>query len=305
MCGLFGFLRYGNDKINLDTLTESLAVEAAIRGTDATGVAYNDRGRLRVYKKPVSAYRMDFDLPNVRALVGHTRHATQGDIKHNYNNHPFLGRAGKAEFALAHNGVIINDTELRDTLNLPRTKIETDSYIAVQLIESKRVLDMSSLAYTAEKVHGSYSFSVLDKRNNIYLVKGDSPISILHFPERKLYVYASTVSILWKALVDTDLFKELKAGAYKEIPIKNGEILNLCSNGRIERGTFKYKDCDYYYDWRNYGIGSQSYFDSNMYIDDIKSLSGGFGYDETDIDDLLRQGYTPDEIAEYLYGVEV
>ena len=305
MCGLFGFLRYGNDKIDLDILTESLASEAAIRGTDATGIAYNDRGRLRVYKKPVSAYKMEFDLPNIKALVGHTRHATQGDIKHNYNNHPFLGRAGKAEFALAHNGVIINDTELRDILNLPKTKVETDSYIAVQLIESKHVLDMNSLAYMAEKVQGSYSFSVLDKRNNIYLVKGDSPLSILHFPERKLYVYASTASILWKALIDTDLFKELKIGAYEEIHINDGEIVKLCSNGRIERRTFQYIDCDYYYDWRNYGIGYQSYFDSSMYINDIKSLAGGFGYVEDDIDELLHQGYTPDEITEYLYGVEV
>ena len=63
-----------------------------------------------------------------------------------------------------------------------RTKIETDSYIAVQLIESKKELTKESLKYMAETVEGSYSFSLLDEKNNTYIVKGDSPISLLHFP---------------------------------------------------------------------------------------------------------------------------
>ena len=50
MCGLYGFLIYGNSKINRDTLTKSLAVEAAVRGKDSTGVAYNNNGHLAVYK---------------------------------------------------------------------------------------------------------------------------------------------------------------------------------------------------------------------------------------------------------------
>ncbi len=66
--------------------------------------------------------------------MGHTRLATQGDKENNYNNHPFYGKADKA-FAFAHNGVLYNDTVLRKSYNLPKTNIETDSYVAVQLIE--------------------------------------------------------------------------------------------------------------------------------------------------------------------------
>ena len=69
----------------------------------------------------------------------------------------------------------------------------------------------------AEEVEGSFSFSILDDRNNLYLVKGDSPISILHFPELKLYVYASTDEILYKALIDSPLFQRLKSGEGEEI----------------------------------------------------------------------------------------
>ena len=41
MCGLFGFVHYGKDKMkNLADLTNSLAEQATVRGTDATGIAY-------------------------------------------------------------------------------------------------------------------------------------------------------------------------------------------------------------------------------------------------------------------------
>ena len=73
-------------------------------------------------------------------MMGHTRMATQGNCRKNYNNHPFPGRAGGQAFALAHNGVLSNDDILRRKLALPETKIETDSYVAVQLIEYVFVL---------------------------------------------------------------------------------------------------------------------------------------------------------------------
>ncbi|MCI8403774.1 MAG: hypothetical protein HFE49_02605 [Clostridia bacterium] len=47
MCGLYGFLHYGNNTIrNLSNVTNSLAEEAAERDTDATGIAFNYKGQL-------------------------------------------------------------------------------------------------------------------------------------------------------------------------------------------------------------------------------------------------------------------
>ena len=37
--------------------------------------------------------------------------------------------------ALAHNGVLYNDKELRREQHLPLTSIETDTYVAVQLLK--------------------------------------------------------------------------------------------------------------------------------------------------------------------------
>ena len=115
MCGLFGFSRYGNEEIKgLSKLTNTLAVESAIRGTDATGIAFNNNGCLKIFKDSKSAYKIDFKHPDdVVALTGHTRHATQGSVKKNYNNHPFKGTYKGFNFALCHNGVLSNDKSLR------------------------------------------------------------------------------------------------------------------------------------------------------------------------------------------------
>lgn len=303
MCGLFGFLRYGDAKIDVSSLTEALAVQSTVRGTHAAGVAYNDNECIKIIKQPKSALHMDFRIPNVYALIGHTRHATQGAIERNYNNHPFGGRAGRSEFALAHNGVLMNDTALRESLRLPKTKIETDSYIAVQLIESKKKLNMKTIAYMAEQIQGSFSFSILDRHNNIYLIKGDSPLYILHFPKRNLYVYASTDEIVWKALINTELFADLKVAAYKTVQINEGDILKLYGNGRLEYGSFDNIGCfNYGCDWHSFGITKTN----DAYYDDLVSVASCMGITATEIDELLSYGLTYDEIEDYIYsGAEV
>ncbi|MBQ3461572.1 MAG: hypothetical protein IJH36_00425 [Clostridia bacterium] len=137
--------------------------------------------------------------------------------------------------------------------------------------------------------------------DNLYLVKGDSPLSIFHFPSRSAYVYASTLSILWKALVDTELFNELQRGEYEEIDIDNGEILKITSDGELEREKFKYDArTSFGLDWRR----GFNYADSmgDDYEDELKSVAPYFGFDEDDIETLLNDGYMPEEIEEILYG---
>ena len=209
MCGLFGFVHYGSDEIkNLSVLTNSLAKQSTVRGMDASGIAYLKNGNIQIQKEARSAYYLELKHhDNIRALIVHTRNATHGSAEKNYNNHPFFGKAGNTRFALAHNGVLWND---RASLHLPKTKIETDSYIAVQLIEQQKKLTFDSIRTMSETVMGSFSFSILDDENSLWLVKGDSPLSILHFKEKKIFVYASTDEILYKAIIDSLLFIDLK-----------------------------------------------------------------------------------------------
>ena len=154
-----------------------LATASETRGTDATGYALNTGDKLYVYKRPVPGHKLQFRLrDDTTVVMGHTRMTTQGDEAKNENNHPFLGSIAGRPFALAHNGVLWNDKDLRQELNVPKTKIETDSYIAVQLLESQASLDFASLKYIAEQVRGTFTFTVLTDTNELYFIRGDNPL---------------------------------------------------------------------------------------------------------------------------------
>ncbi len=305
MCGLFGFSKYGNEEIKgLSKLTTALAVESATRGTDSTGIAFNNANRyLQIIKDAKSAYKMDFKHPDsINALTGHTRNSTQGSCKKNYNNHPFKGTCKSFNFALCHNGVLSNDKSLRKELRLPKTKIETDSYIAVQLLGSQPRLDFDSIKYMAEKTEGSFSYTILDEKNNLYLVKGDSPLSILHFPKQKIYVYASTDEILYRALIDSPLFSALKKGKFETVEISEGDILKISPNGTIKKETFEYS----YYSGRNWwDYGYYSCFSglSNNSAEDeyLSELRAFAAYQGIDIDELLNNDFSLQEIEDYIY----
>lgn len=302
MCGLFGFVRYGTIIQNLSDITNSLAQQSAIRGTDATGIAFNEE-KLKIVKDGKSAYEMHFKHgDNICALIGHTRHSTQGRARKKCNNHPFPGKVSGLSFALAHNGVLSNDEILQKTLNLPKTKIETDSYIAAQLLMSGKKLDFDSLRYMAETVHGSFSFSILDGKDNLYLVKGDSPLHILHFPKSQIYVYASTEAILFKALVDTPLFREAKKGDYEELSVQEGEILKISPDGMEERSHFHFSN----YNMRNWwecGLYECQDDITAEYMNDLKLIASFQGVSSEDVDELIAEGVSLMEIEEYLYGM--
>ena len=161
MCGIFGFINYKSKSIkNLSNLTNLLAEESAVRGTDATGISFVSDDEICILKEAKSAYDISFKhSDSVKALIGHTRHSTQGSCKNNQNNHPFWGKCKNAEFALAHNGVLFNDTELKIKYDLSKTNIKTDSYVAVQLLERQNELTPDSIKFMAENVQGSFSFS--------------------------------------------------------------------------------------------------------------------------------------------------
>lgn len=240
MCALFGWLDYKGIvpyKI-LKKLTQTLANAAEERGTDAAGISYIRDGRVIIYKRPKPAHKLRFNVPDgTKAFMGHTRMATQGDKSQNFNNHPFSGTAGDTSFAFAHNGVLWNDRGLRNDKKLPDTHIRTDSYIAVQLIERQGKLNFDSLKSMAEDVRGSFTFTVLDEGNSLYIVKGSSPMCLVHFETPGLFVYASTESIMKKALKRVGIHKF----TFEKIEVIEGDILCINKTGEITRSEFEPK----------------------------------------------------------------
>lgn len=296
MCALFGWLDYKGIVSNklLKRLTQALANAAEERGTDASGIAYVKDGKVTIFKRPKPAHKIRFNISNgTKAVMGHTRMTTQGNEKFNYNNHPFYGHAD-IDFAFAHNGVLHNDKELRKEKNLPQTKIETDSYVAVQLIEQHSKLNFNSLKNMAEDVQGSFCFTVLDEKNNLYIVKGNNPMHLIHLEELGIYVYASTESIMKKALKKAG-FNKLK---FKILDIEEGDILEIDQNGTISCSEFEVKESFSYGKWFNWYDNFENEYSQQEEI--LLEMCGCYGVTEDDVLLLLDYGYSTEEVEDML-----
>lgn len=240
MCCLFGLYDYGGtlSAKQKNRMIAALAAASEVRGIDATGIAYCMNGHLSVYKRPLPAHWMRFRIPEqAAAVMGHTRMTTQGSEYRNYNNHPFSGKAGQP-FALAHNGVLTNDGLLRRQEKLPVSKIETDSFIIVQLLEQAGSIGFQTLRTASEQLAGSFTYMVLDGGGRLYIVRGNNPFCLYHWPEQGLYLYAST-----QAVLDAAVFKirKLLSGSMQKIPVEEGEILRLSPDGSRASETFSMK----------------------------------------------------------------
>ncbi len=306
MCAIFGVLDYKGNLTGVQRLrvVKALGTAAEVRGTDATGIAFFQRNQLCIQKAAKPAHKMKYRIPaQVRYIMGHTRMTTQGHASRNQNNHPFPGRVDGTTFALAHNGVLCNDRELRRSNRLPLTDIETDSYIAVQLIEQLNELTFYSLQKMAESVEGSFVFTVLDQDSNVYFVKGDNPLTIYHYPELGIYLYASTEMILvsaLRALGMEDLEPEV-------IEPDDGTILVIDRAGRQMWSRFEIEET-YAAVWMSpwemaYQRQQQQLMEDFRieYIRDLKEIAGSYGYAPEEIDSFLSAGYTAEEIEEMLY----
>ena len=296
MCSLFGIIDHQN-KITTrekNRILNTLARECEVRGTDATGIAYHFGGRLRIFKRPLPARKLRLRVPNnVNVIMGHTRMTTQGNEKFNQNNHPFPGSINGKTFALAHNGILWNDKILRQQENLPQTSVETDSYVAVQLLEQQNALDFASLKTMAETVEGSFVFTVLDSEDAIWFVVGDNPLCLFHYDGYTLY--ASTQDILVKAT------KRLRLGKPKSVQQpEEGEILRIDKHGCQTTDSFMPRTT-YPHWWRYSPCYGYPWDEDGRLHDELIAADKAMGVSEAEVQALLDYGCDPDEIEELLY----
>lgn len=302
MCGLYGFINRGNNKINHTNLVRGMAISAMSRGKHATGVSYNAGGTLCTIKAATPADKFVFNIPKpVSAVIGHTRHTTQGSELKNYNNHPFQGVGGRTMFALAHNGVLDNDYELQYTEDLPKTNIETDSYVAVQLLEKysfdDSMLTLDSIRKMSEIVSGMFAFSILDSKNQFWLVRNDSPIHMVYFKKLNLYVYASTEAIVKEGLKKAGLNQK-----YQVIDVPMESIVHIDLNGELSMFTFKAVERLSWYNPK-YAVANGGYYSSPSYQDyyhkedDVRLELYDYGYSDDEFE-LLVSDYGLNEVIE-------
>ena len=144
----------------------------------------------------------------------------------------------------------------------------------------------------AEDVQGNFTFTILDQYNNLCFVKGSSPMFLIYFEKLGLFAYASTESIMSKAMKKSGL----NGYRYSRILLSEGDILSIDRNGKTELSAFE--TFSFQNDFR-YPDG----YDSHEEL--LLEMCGCFGLPEDDIIQLLDYGYTADDIEEMLMDSEM
>ena len=297
MCAIYGFVNYKNwvSGEKLKQLVKSLSIQSEERGTDASGIAYVRNGEIVIYKKPGPAHDNDFYFPpDTKILTGHNRMTTHGNAEFNCNNHPFEGKTADGHFALCHNGVLYNYSYVKMAEKLPETKIETDTYVAVQLIEKYGSLNFSTVAQMCETLEELFLFTILGDDNSLYIAKGGNPICLLHFERLGLYLYTSTGNIMKEVLKGSFLEKE----PFTQIDVEDGDIFRIDSNGMIEKSYFDFQKG--YRDYSRYSFGN---YDYDLY-EQLYQAAEMWGVSREEVDMLFELGYDEDEISIMIYDEE-
>ena len=210
MCGIAGIHVKDNalGRFPVDRLLDPLLLKIEHRGKEATGyVAVTESGDIAHEKGPQIA--SDFiktrkRLPSkVRTLLLHTRLSTKGDPDKNENNHPVIYGSCYA----THNGIIRNDDEVFEKLDIERTA-EVDSIAIPAAFNYHGFGALDDIKDALEELGGLYAIAAIDpeqKPGRLVLAKGPaSPLWVLNHP--KAIVWASTRSAIedaWGGILGT------------------------------------------------------------------------------------------------------
>jgi amidophosphoribosyltransferase len=181
-CGVFGVFNLGNAA----ELTYYGLHALQHRGQEGAGIVVSDKGKLTGMKNEGSV-RYVFPESALKKLVGnlsigHVRYSTTGGGGI-LNVQPFLFRHGEGDFALCHNGNIVNSKELRRTLEMKGSIFQSssDSEILAHLIKKDyRVKKLEAIKEALIYLEGAFAFLLLTD-DKLYAMRdrhGLRPLSI-------------------------------------------------------------------------------------------------------------------------------
>lgn len=198
MCGIAGFT--GKDKA-VPYLIGCLE-RLEYRGYDSSGIALSSENNIDVVKrsgKLVELKKAVLCGKESESLcgIGHTRWATHGDPSEK-NAHPHLSENGV--FAIVHNGIIENYTQLKSSLAADGVHFssDTDSEVIAQLFEKNYKGDFLEAARkTLCCLEGAFAVAVLcrDYPGRIFCAKKGSPL-VLCFNEKGSFISSDVTSVV-------------------------------------------------------------------------------------------------------------
>ncbi len=204
MCGIVGYI--GNEKASPILIKGLLKLE--YRGYDSAGIATLEGENISCFKNKgrVKELQNMKEVSTLNGTIGiaHTRWATHGKPS-STNAHPHLDNSNS--FAVVHNGIIENYSELRTFLgNAGYTFLsETDTEVIPNLIHyyytKEDAEEKNKLANAVRKavsdLKGSYAISVISKLepNKMIVARKDSPL-VIGIKENEKYIASDIPAIL-------------------------------------------------------------------------------------------------------------
>ena len=163
-CGVFGIFAPGRDVARL-TFFGLYALQH--RGQESAGIAVADEGQITVVKD-MGLVSQVFDETVLAGLtgthaIGHVRYSTTGATAWQ-NSQPLTRSRGEHTIALAHNGNLVNTTELREELRRQGIdfKSGTDTEVITALIAQHASNDLlGSVREAVSRIRGAFSAAVL------------------------------------------------------------------------------------------------------------------------------------------------
>ena len=186
MCGIVGYI--GDKKATPILINGLLSLE--YRGYDSAGIAVLDKDKI-VVRKDKGRVNNLYDLDGINDLNGtvgiaHTRWATHGKPSKE-NAHPHMDNSNT--FAVVHNGIIENYTELRSFLESKGYKFlsQTDTEVIPNLIHyyyengiKGENPFLRAVKSAVDDLKGSYAIGVISSKypDKFIAVRKDSPLVI-------------------------------------------------------------------------------------------------------------------------------
>lgn len=145
------------------------------RGQESAGMAVSDGGSMVVFKE-LGLVSQVFDESVLQSLqghvaIGHVRYSTTGASSWN-NAQPSYKSAPSGQFALAHNGNLVNSNDLRDSLRLAggdptpgralRASSDTD-LVASHVARANAGSTKGAILEVLPQLSGAYSFTMMDE----------------------------------------------------------------------------------------------------------------------------------------------
>lgn len=240
-CGVFGI--YSPCRSNVAVTTYYALYALQHRGQESCGIVVNDCGVFN-YHKDLGLVHDVFDKEELDKLgdgniaIGHVRYSTTGNSNRS-NAQPLVVRHIKGSLAIAHNGNLINATELREEYELKGGIFHTtnDTEVISYAITEQRLKTNSieeAVRLAMNKLKGAFSIVVMSPKK---LIAARDPIGFRPLCLGKMkdssYVVASESCALDS--IDAHFIRDIKPGEIVVID-ENGvrSITDNCKdNGKM------------------------------------------------------------------------